>query len=609
MSITRRHFVTRIAPAAALTLALRPAIASPAASFDFGVASGDPTPTGVLLWTRVTPRFDGETEVNWQVARDPEFGRVVAQGTTSTSAARDYTVKVEVEGLAPGESYFYRFTSLQAVSQVGRTKTLPVGELGRFVFGVCSCSNYPAGYFNAYKLMAQTDSIDAVLHLGDYIYEYPKNGYASQDSRRLQRESLPGHETVSLADYRARHAQYKSDPDLQDVHARHPFIVTWDDHESTNDSWTGGAQNHDESEGDWVTRRDAAVQAYYEWMPIREPEKRDRTAIYRAFELGDLATLVMLETRMSARTEQASALNDMTWQSMDFDFSDPDNPVPLHVGRPDTLDPALVKTIPLPFDVTQTPPKAVVDFARIQAMQPDNMPEGFSFLPDMDAFRAEVLAHPDRRLIDDAQRDFISATLEASTRAGKPWQVIGNQALMAQIAAPNLVDEMTAEEVGRLPSYLAPQIGFTRFGPPLSTDMWDGYDAERQWLTDAFREAGATPVVVSGDSHAAWAVDVLDPRTRRTAALEIGTTSISSPGYTESLGISGDRITPLLMEKNPNVRYSEVEHRGFATLTLTPDGADVDFHVVDTVASRRFQSRVTNSMRMQPVRGRPPRWA
>ena len=200
MSITRRHFVTRIAPAAALTLALRPAIASPAASFDFGVASGDPTPTGVLLWTRVTPRFDGETEVNWQVARDPDFDKVVRQGTTSTSAARDYTVKVEVEGLAPGESYFYRFTALEAVSQVGRTKTLPVGELGRFVLGVCSCSNYPAGYFNSYKLMAQTDSIDAVLHLGDYIYEYPRGGYASQDSRTLHRESLPGHETVSLSD-------------------------------------------------------------------------------------------------------------------------------------------------------------------------------------------------------------------------------------------------------------------------------------------------------------------------------------------------------------------------------------------------------------------------
>ena len=216
MTVTRRHFVTRVLPGAVLGLALRPAVASAGASFVHGVASGDPSPTGVLIWTRVTPSKDAEVEVVCQVAHDPAFDAVVLSGKTSTSAARDYTVKVEVEGLDPGEDYFYRFDALGAVSQTGRTRTLPVG------------------------------------------------------ARALHRESVPGHEFVSLEDYRARHAQYRSDPDLQAAHARHPFIVAWDDHESANDSWTGGAENHDASQGDWFARRDASVQAYYEWMPIRE---------------------------------------------------------------------------------------------------------------------------------------------------------------------------------------------------------------------------------------------------------------------------------------------------------------------------------------------------
>ncbi|MEM9334961.1 MAG: alkaline phosphatase D family protein [Pseudomonadota bacterium] len=606
MSITRRHFVTRFVPGVALALALRPAIASPSASFDYGVASGDPTATGILLWTRVTPRFDGETEVNWQVASDPDFETVLARGTTSTTAARDYTVKVEVDGLEPGRSFFYRFDSLGAVSQTGRSKTLPVGELGRYTLGVCSCSNYPAGYFNAYGLMAQTDSIDAVLHLGDYLYEYDKAGYASQRSRAMGRESLPGHEIVSLSDYRARHAQYKSDSDLQDAHARHPFITVWDDHETANDSYVTGAQNHDASEGDWAARKAAAVQAYYEWMPIREPAQRDRSAIYRAFEIGDLATLVMLETRNTARTQPADAFNEMVFRSVDFDFSDPENPIALPGGRPASLDPAFAKTIPVPFDLTKASPQPVLDFARIQSMQSDDLPPGFAYLPDTGRFRAEVLADPSRRLMDDVQKEFITTTLGESTRARKPWQIIGNQVLMSQMASPNLLNEMTREQIDQLPEYIRPYIEFSKFGLPLSTDGWDGYDAERQWMCDAFRTTGSTPVVVTGDSHAAWAMEVRDPRSGQTAALEIGTTSISSPGDADNLGISGERIAELMMEKNSNIRFADVVHRGFTTLTLTPDGAEANYHVVDTVFSRQYSADIVKTMRLEPGRGKAP---
>ena len=304
MKLTRRRFVTHLLPGAALALALPPAKASPAASFVHGVASGDPSATGVLLWTRVTPRFEAETEVAWELAADPDFDRILRRGTAAALPARDYTVKAEVKGLDPGRHYYYRFRALGAVSQTGRTLTLPAGPVERFVVAACSCSNYPAGYFNAYRAMAQTDDIDVVLHLGDYIYEYEGGGYASARARELHRASVPGHEVVSLHDYRLRHAQYKSDPDLQAVHARHPFIVSWDDHESANDAWRDGAQNHDDSEGEWPLRRRAAMQAYYEWMPIREPRGDDPSANWRAFEIGDLATLLMLETRLSARSPQ-----------------------------------------------------------------------------------------------------------------------------------------------------------------------------------------------------------------------------------------------------------------------------------------------------------------
>jgi alkaline phosphatase D len=180
---------------------------------------------------------------------------------------------------------------------------------------------------------------------------------------------------------------------------------------------------------------------------------------------------------------------------------------------------------------------------------------------------------------------------------------------MAQITAPNLADELTPDEVARLPEFIRPYIDYTRFELPLSTDMWDGYDAERQWLCDTFRDTGATPVVLTGDSHCAWANDVLDPRSRDTAALEIGATSISSPGYTEALGISGERVNRLLTTRNPNVRFTDPAHRGFTTLALTPDGAEARYHVVDTILTHDYQASVVKTIGLRPRRGRAPVWS
>jgi alkaline phosphatase D len=272
--------------------------------FRHGVASGDPLSDRVILWTRVTPKSTtGSTPVAWTIARDPRFAQVVSKGEFQTGAARDFTVKVDVTGLQPATAYYYRFDSLGERSAIGRTRTLPQAGVSRIRLGIASCSNLPQGYFNAYACLAARADLDAVLHLGDYIYEYANEQYG--DGTRFGRIPAPNKEMVALQDYRERHAQYKADPDSQEVHRQHPFIVTWDDHEFTNNTWRGGAQNHDAAEGDWMTRRNAAQQAYYEWMPIREDAQTLQSRIYRSFRLGNMATLYMLDTRLVGRDQEA----------------------------------------------------------------------------------------------------------------------------------------------------------------------------------------------------------------------------------------------------------------------------------------------------------------
>jgi alkaline phosphatase D len=268
-------------------------------SFLHGVASGDPTPSAVILWTRVSPGVGNRPamfDVRWVVAADEVFSTLVAEGRTTTSAERDWTVKVDATGLPTGRALYYRFECAGVVSPTGRTRTAPEGSVARLRFAVCSCSNYAAGYFHAYRAMAERDDLDAVLHLGDYLYEYPDGYYGNL--RRYE----PSHETITLADYRARYAQCRRDEDLQAVHARHPFVTVWDDHEFANNAWHDGAKEHmPATEGPWPARRQAATRAYFEWMPIRE--QRDGR-IFRALAFGDLCHLVMLDTRVWGRDVQ-----------------------------------------------------------------------------------------------------------------------------------------------------------------------------------------------------------------------------------------------------------------------------------------------------------------
>ena len=292
-----------------LPLSLGAQTSSPSV-FHHGVASGDPLADRVILWTRVTVPDAQKTtrpiNVQWDIATDEKVSRVVRNGIVQATPQRDFTVKVDAGGLEPGRTYFYAFTAAGQRSPVGRTKTLPQGAVARMQLALVSCANYPAGYFNPYRCLANRDDLDAVIHVGDYIYEFENGVYG--DGSTLLRIPEPRREAVSLSDYRVRYATYRSDPDLQDVHARHPFIVVWDDHEFTNDAWRDGASNHNEGEGDWTTRKAAAAKAYLEWMPVREGAGGG-IRLFRSFRFGTLADLIMLDTR-SLRDRQAAQDNN-----------------------------------------------------------------------------------------------------------------------------------------------------------------------------------------------------------------------------------------------------------------------------------------------------------
>ncbi|MER6383168.1 alkaline phosphatase D family protein [Streptomyces sp. NPDC001250] len=313
----RRRTVVKAAAATAVlaaplaaTLPARAAGQAPA--FLHGVASGDPLPDGILLWTRVTPAPEAvpgsglgpDTEVSWVVAKDKAFTRIVAKGTVKATAAADHTVKADVRGLQPATDYWFRFSAGGTDSPVARTRTAPAADaaVAGLRFGVVTCANWEAGYFAAYRHLATRNDLDAWLHLGDYIYEYKSGEYAARGT--VVRPHAPAGEIITLADYRTRHGTYKTDPDLQALHLKAPVIAIWDDHEFADNAWSGGAVNHTEgAEGTWTARKAAAKQAYFEWMPVR-PAIEGTT--YRRLRFGKLADLSLLDLR-SFRSEQASA--------------------------------------------------------------------------------------------------------------------------------------------------------------------------------------------------------------------------------------------------------------------------------------------------------------
>ena len=391
--------------------------------FRHGVASGDPLPRKVVLWTRVTPTQEAtpgsgrgpRTTVTWQVARDARFRRIVRQGEVTTGPGKDHTVKVDADRLRPGTEYYFRFLHKGVASPTGRTKTAPRkrADNGNLRLGVVSCSNLPAGYFSAYRHLARRNDLDAILHLGDYLYE---RGPGEENVRQHH----PDHEIVSLADYRQRHAQYKQDPDLGDLHARLPFIAIWDDHEVTNDSYRNGAENHtpgdgEGGEGSYRKRRARAHRAYDEWMPVRldgTARLGDGTRLFRRLRWGTLAELTMLDLR-TYRDKMVTTAAPFPMPQVQAEADDPDRTLTgdeqmAWLKKSLSRDAAQWKLVGnsvmiAPLSMAQLPGDAVDVIHQVTGEQPsDGIPFNTDQWDGYTADRRELFAHIAEHGIKDA---------------------------------------------------------------------------------------------------------------------------------------------------------------------------------------------------------------
>jgi len=557
-------------------------------AFSHGVASGDPRHDRVIIWTRVTPANAGPVPVRWIVARNRDLTDVVKTGVVETNEARDYTVKADVTGLRAGAPYFYGFRAGAAESTVGKTRTLPRGRLDQLKLAVVSCASYPHGFFNAYEALAQRDDVDLVVHLGDYIYEYGLAGYGGDVAVQLGRVPAPDVECLRLQDYRLRHAQYKAEAELQAAHAIAPWITVWDDHEIANDAFVSGAENHQPNEGEFAQRKRAALQAYYEWMPIREPESgRAFEAINRSYQFGDLFTLIMLETRLLARTEPLDYASDLPIRTQRWNTANPAAPVALRDGESDT--PAMQR-LPAIYEAVGEEMRPVLDWRRAQSLiaAAPNLPAGFYLAPDVEALNA-ALQSPDRVMLGEAQERWLRDELTNSVRANTVWQVLGNQVIMAPVTAPDLsaTPPQLAAALERLSPGVTQLLKLTRFPFPLSTDHWDGYPQARARVFEAVRATGGNTLVITGDSHKAWANELNDALGR--VAVEFGAASITSPS-------EGDYFTPFgvdfaggLRARNPHVKHIDPNRRGFLLITLTREQATAEFFSVSTIQSKQYE--------------------
>jgi len=514
--------------------------------FAHGLASGDPTSDAVILWTRITPDNpnDGPVKVIWELDKDSDFGSLAASGTFTTNAARDWTVKVDVMDLNAGATYYYRFRVGDNISPVGKTKTLPEGAVSSARFAVVSCANWQHGFFNVYDHIARQDHFDAVLHLGDYYYEYAANEYLDENGKATGRLHEPRHEIVKLEDYRLRHAQYRTDNGLQGVTAKMPLIAIWDDHESSNDSWQAGAENHQAGEGDWEARKQAALRAYYEWMPIREPKTgRVRSDIFRSYEWGDLLTLVTVETRLTARAE------------------------------------------PIIIDD---------HFPSIKAAN------------SADAFKTDVLYAEGREMFGPVQQDFILGTLKASKAGGKAWRVMANQVIMGRLLTPDMSPYVTEEAMVNIEkdwSGIRDFVNLSKFNLPVYPDSWDGYPVAREDFYAALSKAGIHDLLVlTGDAHEFWVNDLTSEAGEK-VGLECVTTSVSSKTMTAYLGDATADYSLLLTQSNPDAKYYNALHNGYLDLTLTPNKGKVRMMAVDTVLSQNYSVFEAASFTLRKSKG------
>ncbi|HDM8196811.1 TPA: alkaline phosphatase D family protein [Vibrio harveyi] len=546
MSLSRRDFIKAVSSGAVATTLTAcgsdDSDATPTGSFEYGVASGDPTQTQVIIWSRVTTAAS-YVDVTWQVSRSEDFSTVEQSGTFTTDTSRDFTVKVDVQNLNPSTQYYYRFMVGETTSIVGMTQTLPEGSVDKASMAVVSCANYPAGYFNVYKEILkqhQTESFDVVLHLGDYIYEYGAGGYASEDAARLGREPSKGTECITLDDYRKRYAQYRQDQDLQALHAALPMIAVWDDHELANDAWKNGAENHQDNEGSFVDRRAAAAAAWTEWLPVRE-NTFTNMLIYRQFSFGDLINLMMLDTRLVGRD-----------QPLDY-FS-------LNAPTMDSIGGLVAQSRSADRELLGT--------------------EQLAWL--MNAFNSQ-----------DAKWNVLGQQVLMS-RMELPSSV-----MLAMFQLFNATDEQKMDALlavnSAISNYLADPSSDT-IKLPYNLDAWDGYYVERERVYEIAKASEGHFVCLAGDTHNAWTSELKDV-SNNPVGVEFATSSVSSPGLEEYLALEPVAIAQMeytLPHLVSELQWTDIKQRGFMRVTFTPEKAQSTWYMLSSVKDKNYQ--VTTKM-------------
>ena len=517
-------------------------------TFAHGIASGDPRADSVILWTRITPSDanGGPVKLLWEVSSTEDFLNAEFGGTVMASAATNWTAKVEAKGLEAGKAYYYRFLLGEDPSPVGQTRTLPQSDVSRVRFAVVSCANWQHGFFNTYDHIARQDNIDAVIHLGDYFYEYGAKGFENTEMGKQGRLHQPRHEIISLEDYRIRHAQYRTDPSLQAMSAKFPMITIWDDHESSNDSWQTGAENHNPAtEGLWEDRKRAAMRAYYEWMPIRDPEEgKSRESLFRNLDFGDLLSLVTVETRLTARAE-----------------------------------PLVVETY--------------ID---------DISAEGGA-----EKFKQDVLGDPSREMYGKVQEDFIIDALKTSKEDGKVWRVIANQVIMGRLLTPDLepyVDETAVAAIEKDWPGVRDMVKLSKYNLPVYPDSWDGYPAARNRFYGRLMDNNVQDIfVLTGDAHEFWMND-LTTEAKEKVGIEVVATAVSSETLVKYMGSGTSDYALLLTQANEDARYYNPLHNGYVDITFGRSSAEVKMIAISDTQSRDYSASEVAGFTVKPSKGK-----
>ncbi|HGF5181427.1 alkaline phosphatase D family protein [Vibrio parahaemolyticus] len=540
MSLSRRDFMKVVSSTAVATGLIGCGSddnESVAVSFEHGVASGDPTQTQVIIWTRVTIAAS-YVDVSWQVASDMEFSNVVQSGVFTTDTGRDFTVKVDVQNLNANSQYYYRFMVGEMMSEVGQTQTLPEDGVEKASMAVVSCANYPAGYFHVYREILnqhEQSPFDVVLHLGDYIYEYGTGGYASEDAAALGREPSKGAECITLDDYRKRYAQYRQDADLQALHAKLPMIAVWDDHELANDTWKNGAENHQDDEGSFIDRRAAAAAAWIEWLPVRE-NTFSNMLIYRQFSFGNLVNLMMLDTRLVGRDKPLDyfSLSVPTMEAIGG-----------LVAQSRSADRELLGTEQLAWLMNEFNTHDATWNVLGQQVLMSRME-----LPSS---------------VMTAMFQLFTSTEEKKTEA----LLAVNTAITGYLADPS------ADPISL----------------PYNLDAWDGYYVEREKVYQLAKASSGNFVCLAGDTHNAWASELKDV-SNNPIGVEFATSSVSSPGLEEYLALDPVAIAQMeytLPHLVSELQWADIKQRGFMRVTFTADAAQSTWYLVSTIKDKKYQ--------------------